>query len=136
MFMRTLINNIHKRLAIYCIGWGVVQVIVAYILRTPTLAGYLICIFCIVITLLIWVIFPIIRRNSHIATIDIKFYILIRRIVFLAFVACFIWPALYSVISNDGIHMAFMIVLSMSSFCSILLASNLYGRSITEFLNK
>jgi hypothetical protein len=136
MLMQPLIGNNHKRLAICCLGWGLVQIIIALALHGSYYFGYLTCAFCGAITLLIWVIFPIIRRNTRIATISTKFYIFVRKSVFFAFLVCFVYPAFYGLISKDNHHMAFVVMLSISAFCSVLLASYLYGKSVTEFLER
>lgn len=136
MFMQSLIGNQHKRLAVCCLGWGLTQIIIAFALRGSYFLGYLTCISCVSITLLIWIVFPIIRRNAHIATISTKFYIFVRKFVLLAFVVCFVYPALYGLMSKDNLHMAFVVILSISAFCSVLLASYLYGKSMTEFLDR
>ena len=126
----------HKRLAIYCLVWGVAQIAVAYSLRGSHLIGYFVCLMCWLITITIMISLSIIRRNLPVATISTRFYIAVRRSVFIAFVVCFVLPAIYGLVAIDRFHLAIVFILSVSAFCSIVLASNLYGKSMSEFLER
>lgn len=63
-------------------------------------------------------------------SIDIGFYLRLRKALFMLYLICFIPPAVYGLVASDGLHFAMIVSLSFSALLCGFLASKLYSNHI------
>lgn len=136
MSLQSIANNKAKRLALVAMVWALIQIITGYAITLLRGSALVVCALSAVVTLVLWLLLPWLRRNSKSKTISLRFYMFIRWSVLGAFVCGFILPLVFGYLTGDKIKLAVVVFLGISSFFSVVLASNLYGKSVSEYLDR
>ena len=114
--------------------WAVAQVAIGATVNATSGVAITVLASCIGITLLLWIVVPLIRRRLSNGSLSIPFDMYMTWSTTFALLLAIIVPFIYYFIWRHRQHATMMFALSLSGYFSTLLASRFYSRSLHEAL--